>query len=127
MFQVSPSVLTVQECSNNEYTFSITPTIPVGTALADNLKISFLLPPRILLQNTNCIVEIRNKQTVTVRVIAKCTDSTKQATNIDKVIIPEITDLHSAFWYRDIHLPAVWVSPLFVILDLKRRYTVIFY
>ena len=119
--------MTVEECSNNEYTFSITPTIPVGTMPhTDHLKISFFLPPRILLQNSNCNVEIRDKQTVTVRVIAQCTDSTKQATNIDKVIIPEIRDPHSGFWNRDIHLPAVWVSPFFVILNLNGRNAVIF-
>ena len=114
LFQVSPSVLTVEECSDKEYTFSITPTIPVGTMPhTDHLKIGFFVSlfgaPKILLQNTNCNVEIRNTQTVTVRVIAQCTNSIKEATKIDEVIIPKIRNTHSGFWNRDMHLPAVWV------------------
>ena len=124
LFQVSPSVLNIEECSNNEYTFSITPTIPVGTLFADHLEIGFFLPPKILLQNTKCNVEIRDKQTVTVRVIAQCTNGIKDATKIDKVVIPEIRNTHSGFWNRDMHFPAVWVIPFFVILILKRKFAV---
>ena len=112
MFQVSPSVLTVEECSNKEYTFSLMPTIPVAKMIyADHLKIGFFLPPKILLQNSDCYVEIREKQTVTVRVIAQCTNGIKQATKIDKVIIPQIRNTHSGFWRLHMYLPAILVSP----------------
>lgn len=103
----------IEECSAKEYRFSLTPTIPVAVSPfgEDYLKIRFYLPPNI--QMKQCNVELRDKKTVSVRVIAKCTDENKKASKIDKVIIPEIGDFHSLFWRRDIHLPAVWVRPPF--------------
>ena len=121
-FQVSPSVLAVEECSEKEYNFSLTPTIPVGNSRflqVDYLTICFFSPPGILIvANNNCSVKIKDKQTVTVRVIAQCTNGIKGATKVDKVIIPEIKDFHSVFW-RKMYLPPVWVIPFFVILILK--------
>ena len=73
------------------------------------LNISFWLPSGIELVNTGCVVEMKDLHPITVRVIARCT-TTVQASGVDKVIIPKIEDIHSAFWNRDIHLPSVWVS-----------------
>ena len=111
--QVSPSVLTVEECSTKEYTFSLTPTIPVVKSPHTDkyLKISFYLPPNI--QMKQCHVELRDTKTESVRVIAKCTNSQTPASKIDKVIMPEIRDTHSEFWTKGTHLPAVWVRPPF--------------
>ena len=111
--QVSPSVLTVEDCSAKEYRFSLTPTIPVAMSphTGNYLEISFYLPPNIQMQQ--CIVELRDKKNVSVRVIAQCTNSKKPASKIDKVIVPEIRGTHSMFWNRDMHLPGVWVRPTF--------------
>ena len=68
---------------------------------------------------TNCSVEIRHKQTVTVRVIAQCTNKIEEVTHADKVVIPEIRNTHSPFWNRETHLPPVWVMPFFCDFDLK--------
>ena len=122
-FQVSPSVLAVEECSDKEYKFSLTPTIPLGNSTfqrhVDYLTICFFNPPGILIDANNCRVKIKDKQTVTVRVIVQCTNGIKGPTKVDKVIIPEIRDFHSLFWNTEMHLPPVWVIPLFVILILK--------
>ena len=110
--QVSPSLLTVEECSAKEYTFSLTPTIPVAKSQTGNyLNISFYLPPNI--QMKQCNVELKDTETKSVRVIARCTNSKKPASKIDKVIMPEIRDTHSEFWSKGTHLPAVWVRPPF--------------
>ena len=75
------------------------------------LKISFWLPNGIELDNTDCEVEMKDLQPISVRVIARCT-TTVQATGIDKVIIPKVEDVHSAFWNRDFHLPSILVSTI---------------
>ena len=79
------------------------------------LRISFWLPSGIELDNSDCEVEMKDLQPITVRVIARCT-TTVQATGFDKVIIPRIEDIHSVFWNRDFHLPSIVVSHL-----LKKR------
>ena len=95
----------------------MTPTIPVAEMpWAKHLKVSFFLPPGILLKNGNCYVEIKKKQTVTVGVIAQCTNKKNEATKFDKVIIPQIRNVHSGFWRLHMYLPAVLVRPFFVIL-----------
>ena len=97
----------------------MTPTIPVANlSHFDYLDIGFLTPLGILIDLNNCSVKIRDKQTVTVRVIAQCTNRIKGPTKADKVIIPVIKNTHSLFWSRELHLPPVWVIPFFVIFDL---------
>ena len=89
----------------------MTPTIPVAKMPhAEYLKINFFLPPGILLRKDDCYVEIRDNQTVTVRVIAECTNQNGKPTKIDKVIIPQIRNAHSAFWRPHMYLPAILVS-----------------
>jgi len=110
--KVKPTILKITECSNEEKTFQITPTIPIGESPwtpGGYLNISFSLPRGIQLVNTeDCKVEMKNRETVTIRVIARC--STIRGTN-NKVIIPKIVDYHSLFWNpAQVDLPSIWVS-----------------
>ena len=125
ILQVSPTILKITQCSTDQKkTVTITPTIPIGEAIKIDphappkyLNISLLLPKGI--QTEQCTMEMRDLTPITFRVTAIC--STIAGTP-DKVIIPEIVDMHSQFWNPStVHLPSIWVSPLLDIYMLCYR------
>lgn len=110
-------------CGLSISTITITPTIPARQN-DDNLwpKISFWLPSEIqLLDQSQCDIELRGTQNITLRIKATC--PAIGAGGGLKAIIPYIANVHSRVWNTRVNLPTIWVSrQITSIRDLQKHF-----